>query len=387
MRRSVDPEDAHGPLLSTLKKVLIADDRSVIIGSANINERSQLGSRDSEIAACIHDTETTESTIAGKRVKIGRFAHSLRMRLMCEHVGLDIDSYDQQNAARTRKSNSKLASPMTHKGKESTAQPLRTDIQTKSRIRTHPCWCTKSGNDTPPPDLSPTDSQAPSPSVELSPSSGQTRTRGSRRGSQPSSTTSQDGEAARERHAAFWAKLRYGEDDTSSVDKYATSYYRDDVHLSPESSPRVSDTAEAEHKEPDGPIFRSPDAVSAALLDPLSPEFHKVWHWTARHNTHLFRQAFLVVPDNNVRTWEDYEEFQSMAKECLGRKDINSSGTLKTATLAGASRKKNVTTIDEILQQVQGHLVIWPIHFLEDADERNEFLQNRDKIAPIEIFN
>ena len=38
-------------------KVCIVDDRLVIIGSANINERSQRGDRDSEIAAVIRDTE------------------------------------------------------------------------------------------------------------------------------------------------------------------------------------------------------------------------------------------------------------------------------------------------------------------------------------------
>ncbi|PNI37345.1 PLD2 isoform 6, partial [Pan troglodytes] len=39
-------------------KVLIADDRTVIIGSANINDRSLLGKRDSELAVLIEDTET-----------------------------------------------------------------------------------------------------------------------------------------------------------------------------------------------------------------------------------------------------------------------------------------------------------------------------------------
>ncbi len=38
-------------------KVCIVDDRLAIIGSANINERSQRGDRDSEIAAVIRDTD------------------------------------------------------------------------------------------------------------------------------------------------------------------------------------------------------------------------------------------------------------------------------------------------------------------------------------------
>jgi phospholipase D1/2 len=36
---------------------MIVDDRLAIIGSANINERSQRGDRDSELAAVIRDTD------------------------------------------------------------------------------------------------------------------------------------------------------------------------------------------------------------------------------------------------------------------------------------------------------------------------------------------
>lgn len=39
-------------------KLLIVDDRVVLIGSANINDRSMLGSRDSEIAVMVEDEET-----------------------------------------------------------------------------------------------------------------------------------------------------------------------------------------------------------------------------------------------------------------------------------------------------------------------------------------
>ncbi len=40
---------------------MIVDDRLVIIGSANINERSQRGDRDSETAAVIRDTDMIDS--------------------------------------------------------------------------------------------------------------------------------------------------------------------------------------------------------------------------------------------------------------------------------------------------------------------------------------
>ena len=39
-------------------KLMIVDDTTVILGSANINDRSMLGNRDSEMAVCIEDVET-----------------------------------------------------------------------------------------------------------------------------------------------------------------------------------------------------------------------------------------------------------------------------------------------------------------------------------------
>ena len=72
-------------------KCMVVDDRIAIIGSANINERSMLGSRDSECAAVIRDTDMLWSTMAGEPYLVGRFPHSLRMRLMREHLGIDVD--------------------------------------------------------------------------------------------------------------------------------------------------------------------------------------------------------------------------------------------------------------------------------------------------------
>ena len=72
-------------------KCMIVDDRIAIIGSANINERSMLGSRDSECAAVVRDTNMMWSTMAGEPYLVGRFPHTLRMRLMREHIGVDVD--------------------------------------------------------------------------------------------------------------------------------------------------------------------------------------------------------------------------------------------------------------------------------------------------------
>ncbi|PHH86537.1 hypothetical protein CDD83_10078 [Cordyceps sp. RAO-2017] len=72
-------------------KTIIVDDRVALIGSANINERSMLGTRDSECAAIVRDTDMLWSTMAGRPYQVGRFAHTLRLRLMREHLGLDVD--------------------------------------------------------------------------------------------------------------------------------------------------------------------------------------------------------------------------------------------------------------------------------------------------------
>ncbi|KAI6044835.1 phospholipase D [Pisolithus marmoratus] len=76
-------------------KVCIVDDRLAIIGSANINERSQRGERDSEVAAVIRDTDMIDGTMAGRPFPVGRFAHSLRVRLMREHAGIDVDALSE----------------------------------------------------------------------------------------------------------------------------------------------------------------------------------------------------------------------------------------------------------------------------------------------------
>ena len=69
-------------------KVMIVDDRITIMGSANINDRSMLGGRDSEIAVIVEDTDMIHSTMGGKPFEVGKFSHSLRCHLLKEHLGL-----------------------------------------------------------------------------------------------------------------------------------------------------------------------------------------------------------------------------------------------------------------------------------------------------------
>ncbi|KAK4433895.1 Phospholipase D zeta 1 [Sesamum alatum] len=81
-----------GPVASSQvyvhSKIMIVDDRTTLIGSANINDRSLLGSRDSEIGVLIEDKEFVDSRISGRPWKAGKFALSLRLSLWSEHIGL-----------------------------------------------------------------------------------------------------------------------------------------------------------------------------------------------------------------------------------------------------------------------------------------------------------
>lgn len=63
-----DRYDYVSELLYIHDKLMIVDDRIVLMGSANINDRSQLGNRDSEIAMLVEDTEMVSSFMNGKEV-------------------------------------------------------------------------------------------------------------------------------------------------------------------------------------------------------------------------------------------------------------------------------------------------------------------------------
>jgi len=83
-------------------KVLIVDDKTVICGSSNLNDRSQLGLHDSELAIVMTDTKTLPSKMAGEPYEARYHAATLRRYLWREHLGLlppqDLDASDDPNA-------------------------------------------------------------------------------------------------------------------------------------------------------------------------------------------------------------------------------------------------------------------------------------------------
>ncbi|VDM16135.1 unnamed protein product [Hydatigera taeniaeformis] len=60
-------------------KLMIVDDRKLIIGSANLNDRSMLGDRDSELAVVV------EGEVGEEKCEV---IADMRRRLMAEHLGM-----------------------------------------------------------------------------------------------------------------------------------------------------------------------------------------------------------------------------------------------------------------------------------------------------------
>ncbi|OIW32025.1 phospholipase D/nuclease [Coniochaeta ligniaria NRRL 30616] len=83
-------------------KLLIVDDRVVICGSSNLNDRSQLGYHDSELSIVLEDTRRIQTKMDGQPFEAGWHAATLRRYLWREHLGLlppqDLDASDDPNA-------------------------------------------------------------------------------------------------------------------------------------------------------------------------------------------------------------------------------------------------------------------------------------------------
>uniref|UniRef100_A0A671Q2V7 Phospholipase n=1 Tax=Sinocyclocheilus anshuiensis TaxID=1608454 RepID=A0A671Q2V7_9TELE len=78
-------------LIYVHSKMLIADDNTVIIGSANINDRSMLGKRDSEVAVIYEDIHTVTSVMDGQEYQAGCFGLSLRLECFRMILGANTD--------------------------------------------------------------------------------------------------------------------------------------------------------------------------------------------------------------------------------------------------------------------------------------------------------
>jgi phospholipase D1/2 len=69
-------------------KLMIIDDETVLCGSANINDRSLLGDRDSEVAVVTRGENFVDGKMNGEPVIVSQATQKLRIRLWKEHFQL-----------------------------------------------------------------------------------------------------------------------------------------------------------------------------------------------------------------------------------------------------------------------------------------------------------
>jgi len=71
-------------------KVMIVDDLYALLGSANINDRSLLGERDSEIAVLVMDGDASRADTCGtgSKAAVRAFAHDLRKKIWSKLFGI-----------------------------------------------------------------------------------------------------------------------------------------------------------------------------------------------------------------------------------------------------------------------------------------------------------
>lgn len=102
------------------------------------------------------------------------------------------------------------------------------------------------------------------------------------------------------------------------------------------------------------------DEHDAFVADPLGDKLWEEWTGRATTNTEVFRWLFHADPDDNIKTFEDYKSFIPES----GHKQ----GHLHDLFMPAE-------TIRDELDKIKGHLVWYPLHFLEDADMAERGLQ------------
>ena len=67
---------------------MIVDDNYVICGSANLNDRSQEGNRDSELNVILLNGQKISTLIDEKPCTVNKKGRDLRVKLYMEHFGI-----------------------------------------------------------------------------------------------------------------------------------------------------------------------------------------------------------------------------------------------------------------------------------------------------------
>lgn len=95
-------------------------------------------------------------------------------------------------------------------------------------------------------------------------------------------------------------------------------------------------------------------AEDLAVEDVLSDEFNRLWTETGRNNRRAFERVFRPVPNDSIRSWEDYAKYMAPSKGI-------STGHV-------ANKDLSCRQVKEELAKIRGHLVDMPIDFLIVSD-------------------
>lgn len=358
-------------------KCMVVDDKIAIIGSANINERSMLGSRDSECAAVVRDTDMLWSTMNGEPYLVGRFPHTLRMRLMREHLGIDVDEImegerqegeDSKDAQwerdmdRFHGNDAESTVPLSDRETEHKLLRSKHEIQDELLAKSERMFSFNHDVDW---------EQGNNPNLKVN----KKVTEDPRVTGNPDHKDDVDGEGPDRLRKAEMAGTVGGRDTVLSGRKeFLLSPLPADVAArdsspakgrSPKRSPSRGSEATGYAGPPPQELIRSTTAqlglpmasqlpplpnvddtdiggpgiqrslsqksvgVSNPLVadmkrpfvdkdcmrDPLNDSFFlDTWHAVAENNTKLFRHVFRCMPDNEVKTWKEYKEYLAYAE-------------------------------------------------------------------------
>jgi len=337
-------------------KIMIVDDRVAIIGSANINERSMRGNRDSEVAAIVRDTEQYEVKMAGKPFMVGKFAHTLRMRLQLEHLGVNTDDFEQRRMmdglvrTPTQKITSWYQKPTEKNGQQPPEPP------SEPTVNKRPPTTTDSFSH----DSSRPNDQDYHINAQISSSdddSNDAPNKEEKRHSWPEAPNLNRGNLTPPDHldrdklrrpvvVTTFANLLAPDIPANMQDSTTAPLDRTEEleqakrdpdvirGTGPPSDKTLSETPPEPNMQSlpksvaqqgdsinvfpvmpkqsrvtDGPI---PLVDPYNVVDPLDEKFFfDEWDAVAHHNTEVYRRVFRPMPDNEVKTWTDYKEFFS----------------------------------------------------------------------------
>lgn len=138
------------------------------------------------------------------------------------------------------------------------------------------------------------------------------------------------------------------------------SLWREHLGLLPAQALDANDDVNAQLPDQGENDYFANDQYDSFVTDPLSDDLWKLWTDQATTNTTVFRQLFHADPDDNIKTWEDYDHFMP--------KNTHKAGHLYDPY-------QPVDHVRQELDKIRGHLVWMPLRFLEGVEMAEKGMQ------------